>query len=224
MSSDRLRLVMASANPDKASEIMAMLDPVPDLVVLPRPASVPEVEETGSTLLENARLKARALADATGMAAVADDTGLEVEALDGAPGVYSARFSGEHASYADNVAKLIVELDRVGASAPAQRRARFRTVALVAFPDGGEVWTEGEVEGTIAGQPAGSRGFGYDPVFVPDGGDGRTFSELPAEEKHRMSHRGRAFRALAERLQDDAGLPVDRAVASATSTEEEADE
>jgi XTP/dITP diphosphohydrolase len=224
MISDGLRLVLASANPDKVSEILAMLESVPDLEVLSRPASVPEVEETGSTLLENARLKARTLVDATGMAAVADDTGLEVEALDGAPGVYSARFAGEDASYADNVGKLIVELDRVGASAPAQRRARFRTVALVAFPDGGEIWTEGVVDGTIAGQPAGSRGFGYDPVFVPDGGDGRTFSELSAEEKHRMSHRGRAFRALAERLQDDAGLLVGRAVASATSTEEEADE
>jgi len=190
-------LVVASANPDKAAEITAILGVVPGLTLVPRPTSVPDVDETGETLLENARLKARALAEATGMAAVADDTGLEVDALDGAPGVYSARFSGPHATYADNVAKLLAELAAAGADDPSRRRARFRTVALVAYPDGSERWAEGEVTGTISTSPRGSAGFGYDPVFEPDGLDGRTFAELTPDEKHAVSHRGRAFRALA---------------------------
>ncbi len=193
-------MVVASANPDKASEIAAILGEARGLILIPRPSGVPDVEETGETLLENARLKARALCEATGLPAVADDTGLEVDALGGAPGVYSARFAGEHASYADNVAKLLGELERVGAVAPGARRARFRTVALVAFPDGGELSAVGEVSGTIATCASGEFGFGYDPVFVPDGLDGRTFAQMDAEEKHAVSHRGRAFRALAERL------------------------
>ncbi len=195
-----LRLVIASANTDKAAEIAEILGTVPDLELVPRPASVPDVDETGATLVENARLKARALAEATGLAAVADDTGLEVEALDGAPGVYSARFAGERATYADNVAKLLRVLDETGARTPERRRARFRCVAFVAEPDGTELWCEGAVDGTIAPAPTGSSGFGYDPVFAPDGYDGSTFAELTAAEKHRISHRGRAFRALAERL------------------------
>jgi XTP/dITP diphosphohydrolase len=195
-----LELVLASANPDKAAEIMAILEAAPGVTVLPRPASVPDVEETGDTLLDNARLKAFALVEATGKAAVADDTGLEVEALGGAPGVYSARYSGEHATYADNVAKLLDELDRVGAHTPERRTAKFRTVALVAFPDGHERWAAGEVTGIIAPAPLGNSGFGYDPVFAPDGFDGRTFAQMDPGEKHAISHRGRAFRALAEEL------------------------
>ena len=192
--------VLASANKDKAAEITAILGGVPDLTLVPRPPEVPDVEETGETLEDNARLKAVALCEATGLAAVADDTGLEVEALGGEPGVYSARYSGEGASYADNVAKLVSELDRVGASAADDRRARFRSVAFVAWPDGQELWVEGEVTGTITATPRGDGGFGYDPVFAPDGFDGRTFAEMSPEEKHSISHRGRAFRALAERL------------------------
>jgi XTP/dITP diphosphohydrolase len=138
--------------------------------------------------------------EVTGMAAVSDDTGLEVDALGGAPGVYSARFSGEHATYADNVAKLLSELDRVGADSPERRTATFRSVALVAYPDGGEVWAEGTVTGVITSRPFGDGGFGYDPVFAPDGCGGRTFAQMQAAEKHGISHRGRAFRALAERL------------------------
>ncbi len=193
-------MVVASANPDKASEIAAILGKATGLLLVPRPPGVPDVEETGETLVENARLKARALCEATGLPAVADDTGLEVDALGGSPGVYSARFAGEHASYADNVAKLLVELERVGAVAPRERRARFRTVALVAYPGGGELSAHGEVSGTIATHASGEFGFGYDPVFVPDGLGGRTFAQMDAEEKHAVSHRGRAFRALAERL------------------------
>ena len=195
--------VLASANVDKAAEIVAILAVVPGLTLLPRPADIPDVEETGETLEDNARLKARALCEATGRAAVADDTGLEVEALDGAPGVYSARFAGEGASYAANVAKLLAELEKVGAVGPGARRARFRSVAFVAHPDGTEVWVEGEVTGVITPEARGEGGFGYDPVFAPDGFDGRTFAEMSADEKHAVSHRGRAFRALAERLAGD---------------------
>lgn len=183
-----MRFVLASANPDKAREIAAILG-AHDLV--PRPAEVPDVDETGETLEENARLKAVALVEATGEAAVADDTGLEVVALDGAPGVYSARFAGENATYADNVGKLLRSLE--GAD---DRRARFRTVALARFPDGREVIAEGVVDGTIATESRGAAGFGYDPLFVPDEGDGRTFAEMTSDEKHAVSHRGRAFRSL----------------------------
>jgi XTP/dITP diphosphohydrolase len=202
--------VVASANRDKAAEIIAIVASVAGdrIELVPRPPDVPDVEETGATLEENARLKAVALVDATGLPAMADDTGLEVEALGGAPGVRSARFSGEHATYADNVAKLLAQLTASGAVAAAQRRARFRTVALARFPDGSEVVAEGVVEGRIATEPRGTNGFGYDPVFVPDrlgsGGDGgspheegRTFAEMTTAEKHACSHRGRAFRALA---------------------------
>jgi XTP/dITP diphosphohydrolase len=196
----QLRLVLASANPDKAAEIADILSTVPGLVLIPRPASVPDVVEDGDTLADNARLKAVAIMEATGEPAVADDTGLEVGALGGAPGVYSARFAGEDATYADNVAKLVRELASVGATEPSQRRARFRTVALVAFPGGDELLAEGEVIGTIASEPVGTGGFGYDPLFVPEGGGGRTFAQMPAGEKHGLSHRGRAFRALADQL------------------------
>lgn len=192
--------VLASANKDKAAEIAAILGVVPGLSLVPRPEDVPDVDETGETLEDNARLKAVALCDATGRAAVADDTGLEVDALGGAPGVYSARYSGEGATYADNVAKLVTELERVGAVTAGDRRARFRSVAFVAWPDGRELWVEGEVTGTITTEPRGEGGFGYDPVFAPDGFDGRTFAEMSPEEKHLISHRGRAFRALAEQL------------------------
>ena len=202
MSVGPLRLVLASANPDKAKEIAGVLSAAMDVELVPRPAGVPEVVENADTLVGNARLKARALADAMGSAAVADDTGLAVDALEGAPGVYSARYAGEDATYADNVAKLLAELAALP-DAGGVRRARFTTVALVAFPDGSELWAEGVVEGTIARQARGDQGFGYDPVFVPEaaeGGDGRSFAEMSAAEKDALSHRGRAFRALAERL------------------------
>ncbi|HLI01832.1 MAG TPA: RdgB/HAM1 family non-canonical purine NTP pyrophosphatase [Acidimicrobiales bacterium] len=185
--------VLATANPDKAVEIADILGP--DVELLPRPPEVPEVEETGQTLLDNARLKAAALAAATGRPAIADDTGLEVHSLGGAPGVHSARYAGEHAAYADNVAKLLDAL-----RGRADRTARFRTVAVARWPDGTEISAEGTVEGTIAERPQGDGGFGYDPVFVPVEGDGRSFGEMPAADKHAVSHRGRAFRALAARL------------------------
>ena len=189
-----MEFVLASANKDKAAEIAAILD---GFDLLPRPDDVPDVDETGDTLEENARLKAWALVNATGKAAVADDTGLEVDALDGEPGVYSARYAGEHATYADNVKKLWEAL--IGAEA---RTARFRTVAIAAFPDGAEVVAHGVVEGVIADDPAGDQGFGYDPLFIPEGADGRTFAQMTRAEKERVSHRGRAFRALAAGLRN----------------------
>jgi XTP/dITP diphosphohydrolase len=186
--------VLATANPDKAREIAEILGS--GVVLQARPADVAEVDETGETLTENALLKARALVAATGQPAIADDTGLEVDDLEGAPGVFSARFAGEGATYADNVAKLVGALAGVGGA----RRARFRTVAVAAWPGGEEIVAEGSVEGHIPVEPRGEGGFGYDPVFVPDEGDGRTFAEMSAGEKNRLSHRGRAFRALAALL------------------------
>jgi XTP/dITP diphosphohydrolase len=192
------RFVLATANPDKAEEILRILrDAGAPVALSPRPADVPEVDETGPTLEANARLKAVGLAVATGFPAIADDTGLEVDALGGAPGVYSARFAGPDATYADNCALLLRRLEGV----PVERRtARFATVALAHWPDGREAAALGTVEGTIAEEARGEGGFGYDPVFVPDEGDGRTFAEMTAAEKHAISHRGRAFRTLAEGL------------------------
>ena len=190
-----LRLVLASANPDKAREMTQLFGSVE---VLPRPPGAPDVDETGTTLEENARLKAGALVEATGQAAVADDTGLEVAALGGAPGVRAARYAGPGASYADNVAKLLSAL-----AGEEDRRAVFRTVAVVRFPDGDEVVAEGAVPGHITAAPRGDGGFGYDPVFVPDGGGGRTFAEMTAEQKNAVSHRGRALRALRRRLAEE---------------------
>lgn len=191
-----MRIVLATNNPDKAAEIQAILGDAVRLV--PRPADMAEVEETGDTLEDNARLKAVALVEATGLPAVADDTGLEVDALGGAPGVYSSRYAGAGATYDSNCEKLLRDLAGVP---EAERTARFRTVALLRRPDGSEVVAEGVVEGVIATERRGAGGFGYDPVFVPDG-EGRTFAEM-GEAKHEISHRGRAFRRLRDLL--DAG-------------------
>ena len=188
-----LELVCASANPDKVAEIERILDGA--VTLLPRPADVEDVVEDAATLEGNARLKAIAIAAATGLPAVADDTGLEVAALGGRPGVFTARYAGAHATYADNRARLLAELDGVE-----DRRARFRTVAAVVWPDGREVLAEGVSDGVIASSERGGRGFGYDPLFVPNDGDGRTFAEMDEDAKHALSHRGRAFTALLEEL------------------------
>jgi XTP/dITP diphosphohydrolase len=200
-----LRLVVATGNPDKAREIRAVLEQAgADVELVPRPGHVPEVEETGTTLVENARLKAEALRDATGLAALGEDTGLEVDALGGAPGVFSARYAGADATYADNVAKLLDEVDRVRR---ASRTARFRTVVVLSRPDGSEIVVEGVVEGVIVDAPRGAGGFGYDPVFAPAGAGGRTFAELAPDRKHAISHRGRALRAFATRLREAGTRP-----------------
>lgn len=193
---DREPIVLASANPKKVAELREVLGDRIDLVA--RPTEVPEVVEDADTFVGNARLKAVALVEATGRPALADDSGLEVDALDGAPGVRSARYAGEEATDADNVAKLLGAL----AAHPelSARTARFRCVIVLRRPDGSEVVAEGTCEGTIAERPSGDGGFGYDPVFVPDDGDGRTFAAMPSEAKHAISHRGRAIAALVEVL------------------------
>ena len=191
-------VVLASANPKKAGEIAEILGDAVALV--PRPPEVPDVVEDADTFEGNARLKAVALVEATGLAALADDSGLQVDALGGEPGVFSARYAGEGASDADNVTKLLAALKAAGAIEPAARTARFRAVLVLRRPDGAEVVTEGVVEGTIAPTPRGGGGFGYDPVFVPDDGDGRTFAEMDAAAKHAISHRGRSLRALLDLL------------------------
>ena len=192
------RLVCASANPDKVAEMNFLLDGVIEL--LPRPADLPDIMEDADTLVGNAWLKAKAVSDATGMAAVSDDTGLFVDALDGRPGVWTARYAGEHATYADNRAKMLRELAGVNV-----RSAAFRTIALVAFPDRRPLAVEGVCTGVIALAETGDRGFGYDPLFIPDAGDGRTFAQMSDAEKHAMSHRGLAFAALARALTRTAG-------------------
>lgn len=196
--SEPLRLVLATANPHKTTEIHSILAAAGVAVeLLPRPDDVPDVVEDAPDLEGNARLKAAALAAATGLPALSDDTGLEVDALDGRPGVRSARYAGEDGDAAANVAKLLGELDGV---APERRTARFRTVAMVRWPDGREVAASGAVDGVIAATPRGDGGFGYDPVFLPDEGGGRSFAEMDAAAKDAISHRGRALRALATLL------------------------
>ena len=194
--------MLATTNPNKAQEIRQILAASGlDIELLDRPPGAAEVEETEDTLLGNARLKAAALVEETGIAAIAEDSGIEVEALGGAPGVRSARFAGEPPDEQANVDKVLAELS--GRQGPEERRARFVTVAVAMWPDGREVSTEGTVEGWIAEERRGSGGFGYDPVFVPFELDGRTFGEVAErspEAKHALSHRGRAFRALAEKL------------------------
>ena len=189
------RFVCASANPDKVAEIATLLDGLVEL--LPRPQTVPDVVEDAGTLVGNARLKATALCVATGLPAISDDTGLEVDALGGEPGVDTAIFAGPGCSYADNRHKLLTVLDGVPGR---ERGARFRTVAMVVWPDGTELVVEGVCEGTISLSQCGERGFGYDSLFVPADGDGQSFAQMSDEDKHALSHRGRAFRGLVEAL------------------------
>jgi len=192
-----ITLVLATANPHKSEEIRQVLSEF-DVELLPRPVEVPDVDETEETLEGNALLKARALARATGVAAIGDDTGLFVDALGGAPGVYSARYAGEGATFEDNVNKVLAELENVP---PDKRTARFRTVIALASPDGTSWWVEGSVEGTILSGRRGEHGFGYDPIFAPLSEGGRSLAELSADEKNALSHRGNALRAFAARLE-----------------------
>ncbi|MEO5974921.1 MAG: RdgB/HAM1 family non-canonical purine NTP pyrophosphatase [Ilumatobacteraceae bacterium] len=190
-----LKVVCASANPHKFEEIFGLVNGVIDLVA--RPIDLAAVDESADTLVGNARLKARAVSAATGLPALADDTGLEVDALHGAPGVHSARYGGVVADDLTNRRKLLKELAGVSAE---NRTARFRTVALLSWPGGDEILAEGTCEGRIAESERGGRGFGYDSLFIANEGDGRTFAEMTLNEKHRLSHRGRAFRALSKLL------------------------
>jgi len=187
--------VSATGNPDKLREIVAILGS--EIELLPRPEGLAEPEEDAATLEGNARIKAACVVEASGLPAIADDTGLEVDALDGEPGVHSARFAGENAAYEDNVALLLERLQETPATS---RTARFRTVALVRWPDGREVIAEGIVEGSIATAPRGTNGFGYDPIFIPVDSKDRTLAEMTNEEKNAISARGRAFRQLLKEL------------------------
>ena len=187
------RLVVASKNPDKIVEVEEVLTALGLVHEIVRGLEWPDVPETEPTLIGNALLKARAVATATGLPALADDTGLEVDALGGAPGVTTARYAGPDATYDDNVDKLLAELDGLS-----DRTARFKTAVALVDPDGTELVAEGVVEGRIAERRRGSGGFGYDPVFEVEGG--RTFSEMGTAEKHEISHRARALAALAEVL------------------------
>jgi XTP/dITP diphosphohydrolase len=192
------RLAIASKNPHKLRELGRICRdwPVEWLTVQNHPGPWPDVDEPHDTYLHNALEKARAVAQVLGVPAIADDSGIEVDALDGGPGPRSARFAGEGASDADNLAKLI---GLVADLEPDTRTARYRCVAAIAWPDGRTMHAEGTCDGTLIRQPRGDRGFGYDPVFVPQG-ERRTMAELGDEEKDRISHRGRAFRALAQLL------------------------
>lgn len=183
-------LVLATRNRHKGEELAALLGDLGIRIrMLDEFPGVPDVVEDGSTCEANAMKKAKEIATATGLAAVADDTGLEVDALNGRPGVYAARYAGEHATYEDNCRKLLLELSGV----PRERRtARFMTVAAIALPSDEVQIAIGQLEGLIAEKPAGSRGFGYDPVFfIPE--LGKTLAELSADEKNRISHRAKAF-------------------------------
>jgi XTP/dITP diphosphohydrolase len=192
------RVVLATTNRGKLAEVTAVLG-AHGIEVMGVAEVIPDwtIEETGATFEENARAKARDVAARTGMPALADDSGLEVEALGGAPGVRSARYAGEDASDTDNVARLLTALRAVPENA---RRAAFRCALALAWPDGSVVEAEGRCDGVIAVAPRGGAGFGYDPVFI-DTGTGRTFAELDAAEKNARSHRGRALAALVARLQ-----------------------
>jgi XTP/dITP diphosphohydrolase len=186
------RLVVASKNPDKIGEIESVLGGLGLVDEIVRDVEWPDVEETGATLEENALLKARAVAHTTNLPALADDTGLEVEALNRAPGVRTGRFAGPNATYHENVDLLLSKLD-----GREDRSARFRTVMALVVPTGPTFVAEGIVEGHIGEFRRGDSGFGYDPVFVVGS---RTLAEMSAEEKNLIGHRGRALRELARKV------------------------
>lgn len=196
-----MRLVCASANPKKVAELSRLL---PEWVqLLPRPDSVGDIDETAPTLEGNAIIKAVEIANAAEEWAIADDTGLEVATLNGAPGVHSARFAGEKATDAENRALLLQQLEGV-----ANRTAKFRTVVALVNSKGEMHFVSGECSGMIAVEERGDSGFGYDSVFIPDEGDGRTFAEMSASEKDSISHRGRALAQLPALLSRLFGLPT----------------
>jgi len=187
------RVVVASKNPDKLREVEAVLERMDHPWEIVRGLDWPDVDETETTLEGNALLKALAVSETTGLAALGDDTGLEVDALDGAPGVFSARFAGPDATYEQNVDRLLADLDGV-----ADRSARFRTAIAFVVPGSTPLIVEGTLEGAITEERRGERGFGYDPVFAV--GE-RTYAEMSDGEKNEISHRARALRALTVALE-----------------------
>ena len=196
-----MRIVCASANPHKVEELARLLPSWVDLVA--RPSDIGDIDEDAPTLEGNAIIKAVEIANHASEWAIADDTGLEVEALNGAPGVRSARFAGEHATDEENCALLLAKL--VGAT---NRSARFRTVVALVSSKGDIHFVGGECAGTIAESERGDSGFGYDSLFVPADGDGRTFAEMTGSEKDAVSHRGRALAQVPELLARIFGLPT----------------
>ena len=196
-----MRIVCASANPHKVEEIARLLPSWVELVA--RPSDIGDIDEDAPTLEGNAIIKAVEIANHASEWAISDDTGLEVEALNGAPGVRSARFAGEHATDAENRVLLLTKLD--GAT---NRSARFRTVVAVVSSKGDIHFVGGECAGTIAESERGDSGFGYDSLFIPADGDGRTFAEMTGAEKDAVSHRGRALAQIPELLARIFGLPT----------------
>ncbi|MFD7547341.1 RdgB/HAM1 family non-canonical purine NTP pyrophosphatase [Streptomyces sp. NPDC059816] len=195
------RLILATRNPGKLvelQEILAAAALAHELVGADQYPEIPDVKETGVTFAENALLKAHALAQATGLPAVADDSGLSVDVLGGAPGIFSARWSGRHGDDRANLDLLLAQLSDIDAP---HRAAHFTCAAALALPDGTERVVEGRLTGTLRHAPEGSNGFGYDPIFQPDGDD-RTTAELSPAEKNAISHRGKAFRALVPVLRE----------------------
>ena len=192
-------IVIATHNPDKKKEIMIALHELGvNILFLDNFPEIGEIEETGSTLLENSLIKARTVSAITGIPAIADDTGLEVDALNGAPGIYSARYAGINVSYEDNVRKLLSEMSSTDMDS---RTARFRTV--VSFhSQNKELWTEGVIEGSITMGAIGTGGFGYDPVFRVEK-TGKTFAEMTRREKNKISHRGVALEKMCKLLKEN---------------------
>ncbi|SEG79012.1 XTP/dITP diphosphohydrolase [Actinacidiphila yanglinensis] len=193
------RLVLATRNAHKVTELRAILADAgvdSELVGADAYPQIPDVKETGVTFAENALLKAHALAEATGLPAIADDSGLCVDVLGGAPGIFSARWAGRHG---DDLANLDLLLAQLGDIEHPHRAAHFACAAALALPDGTSRVAEGLLRGTLRHQPAGTGGFGYDPILQPDGEE-RTCAELSAAEKNAISHRGKAFRALVPML------------------------
>jgi|TARA_Y100000294_G_scaffold170882_1_gene183659 XTP/dITP diphosphohydrolase len=191
-----LKLILATHNKDKEKELQIILKNLPlEVLTLDQFPEIGEIEETGLTLLENAKIKAETVHRITHLPCLGDDTGLEVDALNGAPGVFSSRYAGENVSYGDNVKKLLKEME----STPSGKRsARFRTVMF--YTDGKrELYSEGEIKGFITENPTGNNGFGYDPVFyIPE--VKKTMAELKSDEKNKISHRGQAMRKLRKLL------------------------
>ena len=196
-----MRIVCASANPHKVEELARLLPSWVELVA--RPSDIGDIDEDAPTLEGNAIIKAVEIANHASEWAIADDTGLEVEALNGAPGVRSARFAGDHATDSENRALLLAKLDGV-----TNRSARFRTVVALVSSKGDIHFVGGECVGTIAESERGDSGFGYDSLFIPADGDGRTFAEMNGPEKDAVSHRGRALAQVPELLARIFGLPT----------------
>ena len=202
------RLVVATHNRGKLKEFASLLAPHGLGVLLASDLGLPEPEETGTTFEENARIKAIAAAEAAKMPALADDSGVAVDALGGEPGVYSARWAGPEKDFKVAMAKVEEKLREAGATTPEARGAHFVAVLCLAFPDGAAEFYRGEVAGTLVWPPRGSGGFGYDPMFVP-AGLAHTFAEITAQEKQAVSHRARAFAKFAEaRLIKRRGAPL----------------